>query len=270
MSARQISTHQQSNAQKIECVNIFEQNNVEQNNNHSTEAFAQSAHAKNYLFGRTVCPYARRLMMGLAEKHIPYTFEMEMSKSTDDSLPIFLDKNETPVSSVWAIIEYLEYQYKQVNLMGNNIFDQNEVRRLISWCDTTLATNLTTPFIFEKIYKRIWHLGSPKHEILKDLRKNMHNYLEIVNQILADREYFACNILTWADITLASHISCMDYLNEINWMNYDHLYAWYLKIKSRPSFVTILHEQVPSIPPAIHYSSIDFDQDSQKTVRFYL
>lgn len=243
-------------------------NNTLNNATHQTSS--QEYLQRNYLFGRAICPHARRFMMGLAEKHIPYTFEMEMSQSNDDSLPIFLHNNEIPVSGSYAIIEYLESNYKQVNLLGGNIYEQNETRRLINWCDTTLYNQITHPFIFEKIHKRIWHLGAPEHETLKNVRKNISQVLSIANDILSDREYFSCNRLTWADITLAAHISCLDYLNEINWMLYDTLYVWYLKIKSRQSFVTILHEKVAAIPPALHYSSIDFDQDAQKTVRFSL
>ena len=76
--------------------------------------------------------------------------------------------------------------------------------------------------------------------------------------ILARRSFLACDSFTVADIVLASAISSLDYLNEINWKNYEKLKNWYSVIKSRPSFREVLEESIYNISPSAHYKDLDF------------
>lgn len=215
---------------------------------------------KRVLYGRALCPHARRLMLGLSEKKLPFVFEMKMSDMNDDSLPVLVDLNDQMLSGTYAITEYLEEIYKDKILMGFSFAESAEVRRLIQWCETTLMYNVTNPFVFERVHKFIWRLGSARHRELMMIRKELDDYLQLIESILQERNWFAGESMTWADLTLAAHISCLDFLGEIIWKNYDGLYMWYLRMKSRPSFTMILHEEIPGLQPAKQYRLLDFDK----------
>ena len=61
-----------------------------------------------------------------------------------------------------------------------------------------------------------------------------------------------------ADLTAASHISCLDYLGDIPWEKFPEIKLWYSRIKSRPSFRSILTDKIVGIPPRGNYALLDF------------
>lgn len=77
---------------------------------------------------------------------------------------------------------------------------------------------------------------------------------------LADRNnYLAGKNLTLADLTVAAHLSIIDYLGDIPWNDYKNAKLWYAKIKSRPSFKDILKDNIRGISPSANYSNLDFE-----------
>ena len=61
-----------------------------------------------------------------------------------------------------------------------------------------------------------------------------------------------------ADFTAAAHLSCLDYISDVDWNRSAAVKDWYAKVKSRPSFRTLLAYQVPGFPPPQHYADLDF------------
>ena len=61
-----------------------------------------------------------------------------------------------------------------------------------------------------------------------------------------------------ADIAAGAHISCLDFLGEINWKNWPVLKSWYQKFKSRPSVRPLLSDRMPGLVPPRHYADLDF------------
>ncbi|MBO5441660.1 MAG: glutathione S-transferase family protein, partial [Alphaproteobacteria bacterium] len=75
----------------------------------------------------------------------------------------------------------------------------------------------------------------------------------------ADRNnYIAGKELSLADLTVAAHLSIIDYLGDISWNEYKNAKLWYAKIKSRPSFKDILKENIRGILPSKSYADLDF------------
>ena len=64
--------------------------------------------------------------------------------------------------------------------------------------------------------------------------------------------------LTLADFTAAAHLSCLDYISDVDWNRSPVVKDWYAKIKSRPAFRSILADQVPGFRPPPHYTDLDF------------
>ena len=59
-------------------------------------------------------------------------------------------------------------------------------------------------------------------------------------------------------LAVAAHLSALDYFGEVPWTDYPPAAEWYLRMKSRPSFRSLLADRVPGQPPAMHYAELDF------------
>ena len=61
-----------------------------------------------------------------------------------------------------------------------------------------------------------------------------------------------------ADIAAAAHLSTVDYLGDVPWTEHEEAKDWYARIKSRPSFRSLLEDNIPGVPPPKHYADLDF------------
>ena len=91
--------------------------------------------------------------------------------------------------------------------------------------------------------------GYPNSEKIKFGLKSLKFHLNYLNWLLEKRKWVACDLLTISDFTAASHLSSLDYINDINWDS---------KIKSRPAFRPILSDFLPGFIPSEHYNNLDF------------
>jgi glutathione S-transferase len=71
------------------------------------------------------------------------------------------------------------------------------------------------------------------------------------NGYLAGRE---CSL---GDLAVAAHVSALDYFGEVPWADFPAMAEWYMRMKSRPSFRTLLADRVPGQPPVAHYADLD-------------
>ncbi len=60
------------------------------------------------------------------------------------------------------------------------------------------------------------------------------------------------------DLAVAAHLSALDYFGEVPWSEFPAANEWYVRMKSRPSFRSILSDRVPGQPPVAHYAELDF------------
>jgi len=49
------------------------------------------------------------------------------------------------------------------------------------------------------------------------------------------RNFLAGDMLSYADLAAAAHLSAIDYLGDVPWIEDDAAKAWYARVKSRPS-----------------------------------
>ena len=60
------------------------------------------------------------------------------------------------------------------------------------------------------------------------------------------------------DLAVAAHLSALDYFGEVPWSEFPAAAEWYVRMKSRPSFRSLLADRVPGQPPVAHYAELDF------------
>jgi len=69
--------------------------------------------------------------------------------------------------------------------------------------------------------------------------------------------YLASRECTLGDLAVAANLSTLDYFGEVPWTEYPAAAEWYIRMKSRPAFRSILGDRIPGQPPVAHYAELD-------------
>jgi glutathione S-transferase len=133
-----------------------------------------------------------------------------------------------------------------------------EVRRICSWFDDKFHKDVTSKLLYERVNKKVMGLGYPDSRAVKDGAGQIKYHIDYLAWLLDQRRWLAGSEMTLADFTAAAHLSCLDYISDVDWNRSATVKDWYAKIKSRPSFRTLLADQIPGFPPPAHYADLDF------------
>lgn len=144
-------------------------------------------------------------------------------------------------------------------LFPGNREERAEVRRLVDWFHGKFDREVTRDLLFEKVYQRMRPTGAaPDPEMLRAVRANLRYHLSYISYLSDTRRWLAGDELSFADLAAAGHISTVDYLGELPWVDFPLAKEWYQRIKSRPSFRSVLADRVPGTPPSATYADLDF------------
>ncbi len=114
----------------------------------------------------------------------------------------------------------------------------------------------------ERVYKRFMPSdqggGPPSTETLRAARSNIRYHLAYIGWLVRTRDWLAGSSLTYADLAAAAHLSAVDYLGDVPWDADETAKTWYARVKSRPSFRTLLGETLAGLPPSPSYANLDF------------
>lgn len=178
------------------------------------------------------------------------------------TVPVLLEQGFQPVCGLYPILEFLDetrgFEAGNRRLLPDNANARAEVRRYIDWFMTKFEQEATGPLLHERVIKRTAKLGSPDPATLRAGRQNMKNHLQYFNYLAHERQWLVGNRMSYADLAIAAEISCLDYLDEIDWTQYPAVREWYARLKSRPSFRAILADSILGTAPPPHYADLDF------------
>ena len=214
-----------------------------------------------------ILPACRKVRLALNEKGLNYDLVVEKPWEHADSLlalnpasevPVLKDENGTVVADSQAICEYLEETYQDTKLMPEEISERAEVRRLIAWFDRKFQTEVTENLVDEKVLKRLTRTGTPNTAAIRAGHHNIHYHLDYISYLTERRNWLAGEDLTFADLAAAAQISSVDYLGDVPWDQHPAAKVWYSRIKSRPSFRSLLADNLPGMPAPPHYADLDF------------
>ena len=212
-------------------------------------------------------PFSRKIRIVLGEKKITASLAVEpiwerrhefLSINPAGTVPVFIEDDGTTISTSQAIAEYLEETSKEPALIFGTALQRAEIRRLCNWFDVKFNTEVTEYLLGEKIMKRFLGLGEPSSETIRAGYANIDTHLGYIEYLAEQRAWLAGENFSLADITAASHISCIDYLGDLAWEDYQQAKQWYARIKSRPSFRPLLQDLIPGTQPPAHYKNLDF------------
>ncbi|WP_373355568.1 glutathione S-transferase family protein [Pseudoroseicyclus sp. CXY001] len=220
----------------------------------------------NRLYHYPLSPFSRKVRLVLAEKRIEVELVEEKYWEKDSD---FLRRNpagKVPVlrmggrmmSESAAICEYLEEAHPEPPLMPKGAEARYEVRRLVGWFDDKFNREVTEKLMGERVFRRVMGTGYPDSANVKSGSKAIKWHLRYMEHLLEQRRWLAGPEMTLADFAAAAHISCLDYISDVDWHLSETVKDWYAKIKSRPAFRGVLADNVPGFQPAPHYADLDF------------
>ncbi len=176
-------------------------------------------------------------------------------------LPVLVDVVEAGrviVSEPRAILEYLDEVYAETDLMPDAPLDRAEARWAMGWLERGFDSDVNQTLLKERIVQRYLRAGRTDMGALRDGALALKGYMRHLEAIFAVRPYLAGENFTLADVCAAAHLSCLDYFGDVPWDAFANTREWYMRMKSRRSFRSLLKDNLQGVAPAAHYSQLDF------------
>ena len=225
------------------------------------------------LFHQTLCPHSRyvRLILGeygiearLLEERFWERREEFLQLNPAGEIPVLVTDGQPAVPGATIIAEYIEdtHPHGTGSLLPAAAGERVEVRRLASWFNDKFHAEVSGPLVSERVFKRHMTLeqggGPPDTEAMRAARHNIRYHLAYIGWLVRTRDWLAGEKLSLADLAAAAHLSAVDYLGEVPWSADEAAKNWYARVKSRPSFRTILADSLAGIAPPKSYADLDF------------
>ncbi len=220
----------------------------------------------NRLYHYPLSPFSRKVRLSLAEKRIEVELVEErfweqgadfLRRNPAGKVPVLKMGNRVLADST-AICEYLEETHPTPSLMPTGPDSRYEVRRLVAWFDDKFNAEVTSKLMGERVFRKVMGTGYPDSANVKAGSKAIKYHLDYMHWLLDKRRWLAGNDLSLADFAAAAHLSCLDYVSDVDWNRSEIVKDWYAKIKSRPAFRSILADQISGFPQPAHYADLDF------------
>ena len=227
------------------------------------------------LFHHPFCPHSRfiRLALGehsldvrLAEERAWERREAFLALNPAGNTPVLTAEGLPAIPGAGIIAEYLDETYgagmDERRLLPTTMAERIEVRRLMAWFNDKFFEEASNPLVTERIYKRFMDEGdgggAPAMDVIRAAKANVRYHLAYIGWLAQTRNFLAGDRLTYADLAAAAHLSAIDYLGDVPWIEDEAAKAWYARVKSRPSFRPLLSEWLAGVPASRTYVDLDF------------
>ena len=204
-------------------------------------------------------PSCRLARLMVAEKRV--ACDPVHNDDPRSSLPVFVDLDGTRCEGVWAILDHLEGHYPDHPLAPEDAGERRMSLRWLDWAMGPLHEQVTQRIVYEKAGQRF--TGSPARRapdmnVIRQGREEMKLALAAIGKAAESNGNLAGRAPSLGDLAVAAHLSALDYFGEVPWEEFSTAAEWYVRLKSRPSFRSLLADRVPGQPPAPHYAELDF------------
>ena len=203
-------------------------------------------------------PPSRFVRLLIGEKRL--TCDPVAAEDFAAHLPVFTDQDGTRTQGLWAIVDHLEGTYTEYPLVPEDPAARGESLRLLDWSMGPFLDGVTKRIVFEKASPRF--TGSsirrpPDMDIIRAGREALRETLKPLGETAERNGYLATRECSLGDLAVAAHLSALDYFGEVPWSDFLAAAEWYMRMKSRPSFRSLLADRVPGQPPVSHYADLD-------------
>jgi glutathione S-transferase len=223
-----------------------------------------------------LCPFSRSIRLAASECELDLVLEEErpwawsaefLEINPGGVLPMYHDGGDVTLCGVYPISEYLAEtgvdetgDSRAFSFFPGDEAERGEVRRLSDWFHHKFNSEVTVYLIGEKVHRRFGTGGggAPDMDMVRAGQANLRYHLSYIGHLAQERTWLAGEHLSFADLAAAAHLSCVDYLGDVPWDEAEGAKEWYARIKSRPSFRSLLADRVPGLTPPDIYADPDF------------
>lgn len=197
------------------------------------------------LYFSTTSPYARKVRIAAAEKHVAFVAVLDVPWNEDTKtiainplgkVPVWVMADGTSLFDSRVIVEYLD-GISQVNpLVPTQFQSRIAVKRLEAMADGVMDAALA---IFAERRKRPGHLQYP--EWVSRQFSKIHRSLQRLSDELGEHDHFYGNTFSLADIAVTSALGYVGlrYADDFSWQEkYPVLARFYDRMMLRPSVYT--------------------------------
>jgi len=198
-----------------------------------------------------------RLMVG--EKRI--ACDPVLAEDLKQSMPVFIDMDGTRAEGLWAILDHLEHNYPDHPLAPADDAARRACLRWVDWAMGPFHEKITQRIVYEKAAPRYTGAGfsrAPDMNVIRAGREELKVALAAIGTAAETNGNLACRETTLGDLAVAAPLSALDYFGEVPWSDFPAASEWYVRMKSRPAFRSLLLDRVPGQPPVAHYTELDF------------
>jgi len=218
-------------------------------------------------------PFCRSVRLQLAElgqeielvEERPWLHSSELQNlNPAGELPVLTADGDLVVAGISAVVGHIEENLAgdRPSMLGADTASRAETRRLMSWFDHKFHREVGSPVLREKVVRRFLPResggGAPDMGRVRQALQLLREHLDYIGDLAEQRNWLAGDALSLADLTAAAHISCIDYLGDVPWRESETAKQWYQRVKSRPSFRTLLSDRLRGLPPPRIYAELDF------------
>ena len=204
-------------------------------------------------------PSCRLARLMVAEKRV--ACDPVMSDDSRQSMPVLVDMDGTRAEGVWAILDHLEHHYPDHPLAPADDAARLACLRWVDWAMGPFHEQVTQRIVYEKAAPRFTGAGfsrAPDMNVIRAGREELKLALKAIGMAAETNGNLACRETTLGDLAVAAHLSALDYFGEVPWTDFPTAAEWYVRMKSRPAFRSLLADRVPGQPPVSHYAELDF------------
>ena len=204
-------------------------------------------------------PSCRLARLLVAEKRV--TCDPAHAEDARNPMPIFIDLDGTRAEGIWAIVDHLESNYPERPLAPEDPDERRASLRWLDWAMGPFHEQVTQRILYEKAGQRFTGAPgrrAPDMNVVRTGRDELRLSLAAIGRAMEAGGNLSGRAPALGDLAVAAHLSALDYFGEVPWSEFAAANEWYVRMKSRPSFRSILADRVPGQPPASHYAELDF------------
>lgn len=204
-------------------------------------------------------PSCRLARLIVGEKRVPC--DLVVAEDARNPLPVFIDLDGVRAEGTLAIIDHLEANYPDNPLAPADDAARRESLRWFDWAMGPFHEQVTQRIVYEKAGQRFTGAPGrrvPDMNIIRAGREELKLALAAIGRAAEARGNLAARECTLGDLSVAAHLSALDYFGEVPWSDFAAASEWYVRIKSRPCFRSLLTDRVPGQPPVSHYAELDY------------
>jgi glutathione S-transferase len=204
-------------------------------------------------------PSCRLARLIVAEKRV--ACDPVLAEDARNPMPVFIDLDGTRAEGVWAIVDHLEGHYPDHPLAPEDPAARRAALRWVDWAMGPFHEQVTQRIVYEKAGQRFTGAAfsrAPDMNMIRAGREELKLALAAIGKAAETNGNLATRECTLGDLAVAAHLSALDYFGEVPWSEFPLATEWYVRMKSRPSFRSLLADRVPGQPPISHYAELDF------------